>query len=37
MIYVVATICTQPGKRAQVLQQFARIVPLVRAMPCQTF
>ena len=31
MIYVVATIDTQPGKREQVLQRFARIVPLVRA------
>ncbi len=31
MIYVVATICTQPGQRDEVLRQFARIVPLVRA------
>ena len=36
MIYVVATNCTQPGKPAQVLQPFARIVPPVRAVPCQT-
>jgi quinol monooxygenase YgiN len=31
MIYVVATICSQPGRRDEVLRQFARIVPLVRA------
>ncbi len=30
MLFVVATIETQPGQRDQVLEQFARIVPLVR-------
>ena len=31
MISVVATIETEPQRRADVLEQFARIVPLVRA------
>ena len=31
MIHVVAVITTKPGQRASVLQQFAEIVPLVRA------
>ncbi len=31
MIFVVATIDIQPGKRNEFLQEFQRIVPLVRA------